>query len=210
MKKAFFGGSFDPPHYGHLGVARAALASGKCDHVVWFPASTPPHKLNYTRAPFNNRMEMVALLIKDIPEMSVSDFEEKIDLHPSYTIDVLAELKKLHGEDYALLIGADSLLALHTWHEAEKLADTVELITYPRRGAEPSLEKLMEFWPEKTARKLLDSVIPGTFFEISSTMMKNSMEKYGFRHHIIEENGFPPEIAGYIQKNRLYKAADDN
>ena len=63
MKKVFFGGSFDPPHAGHLGVARAALASGKCDEVIWFPAATPPHKMNAERASFEDRMNMIKLLI---------------------------------------------------------------------------------------------------------------------------------------------------
>ena len=59
VKKVFFGGSFDPPHIGHLGVARAALASGKCDEVVWFPAADPPHKQNCKRASFDDRMKIV-------------------------------------------------------------------------------------------------------------------------------------------------------
>ena len=89
---AFFGGSFDPPHAGHLAVARGALNSGACNHVLWAPAFAPPHKLNARRAPFADRMEMVKLLIKNECSMSVSDIEAQIAKKPSYTIDILLEL----------------------------------------------------------------------------------------------------------------------
>ena len=207
MKKAFFGGSFDPPHCGHLGVARAAIASGKCDEVVWFPGYTPPHKLSARRAPFEDRMNMIRLLIKNEPQMKVSDFENRIRLSPSYTIDVLKCLEKETGEKFSLLIGADSLLSLHTWHEAAELVEYIDLITYPRDGFEVIPEKLTPHWDAKTVKKLLKSMIPGTFFKISSTEMKISMEKNGFRHHIIKMEDFPPEIAEYIREHRLYQCA---
>ena len=96
--KAFFGGSFDPPHYGHLGIARAALASGRCSQVDWFPAAEPPHKLHASRAPFHHRMNMVKLLIENEADMTVSDFENRLAISPSYTIDVLAALEAECGE----------------------------------------------------------------------------------------------------------------
>lgn len=210
MKKAFFGGSFDPPHEGHLGIARAALASGKCDEVIWFPSYTPPHKLSARRAPFEDRINMIKLLIADQPEMQVSDFENRIKLSPSYTIEVLRRLQKETGEKYSLLIGADSLLNFHTWYHAGELVDSVDLITYPREGCEVTPEKLGAFWDDQTVDKLMKSLIPGTFFKISSTEMKISMEKNGIRHHIIEMEGFPPQIAEYIREHRLYQCATDH
>ncbi len=208
MKKAFFGGSFDPPHAGHLGVARAALKSGKCDQVIWFPAADPPHKKNSRRAPFEDRMNMVRLMIENEPDMAVSGFEADAGIHPSYTFNILAELERQTGIRYTLLIGADSLLMLHTWFNAEELVRTTDFITYPRRGSEVTMEKLREFWDEKTAEKLIKSMICGTFFEISSTETKISMEKKGFRHHIIEEHGLLPGVSEYISKHSLYGQCD--
>ena len=209
MKKVFFGGSFDPPHHGHLGIAKAALASGRCDEVVWFPAASPPHKLNARRASFADRMNMVQLLIKDEPGMSVSDFENRSGLNPSYTIDVLNKLERETGIRYTLLIGADSLLSLHTWHRAKELVASTGFIIYPRAGAEVSLEKLQDIWGKQTAEKLFSSMLDGTFFEISSTEMKISMEKSDFRHNIISSAVFPAEIAAYIHEHRLYNCNDD-
>ena len=205
MKKVFFGGSFDPPHYGHLGVAKAALASGRCDEVVWFPAAIPPHKMNSDRASFTHRMNMVKLLIAGEKKMSVSDFEEHSGLSPSYTIDVLDKLHRETGEKFMLLIGADSLLSLHTWHRAEELAEKTDFIVYPRAGSAVTMEKLLKNWKRETAEKLFNAMLEGTFFEISSTEVKNSMEKNGFRYHIIEQENFPPEIAGYIRQHDLYE-----
>ena len=204
MKKVFFGGSFDPPHHGHLGIAKAALASGRCDEVVWFPAASPPHKLNARRAPFADRMNMVQLLIKDQPGMSVSDFENHSGLNPSYTIDVLDKLAGETGIRYSLLIGADSLLSLHTWHRAKELVASTGFIIYPRAGAEVSLEKLQDIWGKQTAEKLFSSMLDGTFFEISSTEMKISMEKSSFRHHIIKEHGLLHSVNEYIRERGLY------
>lgn len=210
MKKAFFGGSFDPPHSGHLGIARAALASGRCDEVVWFPAADPPHKRNSSRAPFADRINMIKLLINDQPGMSVSDFESRSGLSPSYTFDVLTALKQYCQENYMLLIGADSLLSLHTWYRAEELAEMYEFIIYPRSGSDVTPEQLHAVWNEKIAKKLYNSIIPGTFFEISSTEMKNSMEKNTFTGHIIDVRGCPVEVTDYIRRKHLYKMAGDH
>jgi len=201
---AFFGGSFDPPHYGHLAVARGALSSGACDHVLWVPAFAPPHKLDSRRAPFADRMKMVELLIKDESGMSASGIEAKIAKKPSYTIDILLELEAVSGIRPALLIGADSLLQLHTWHRAKELAEKWHILTYPRKTSPVTLETLLEHWQPETAQKLYSGVIPGKFFEISSTEIRNSMEKTALTGNIKCMTENIPEIGDYIVRHRLY------
>ena len=137
--------------------------------------------------------------------MSVSDFENTLDISPTYTVRVLLELRQRTGEDYQLLIGADSLQELHTWYQADWLVKNVDFIIYPRPRAQVTASELRQHWDEKIVEKLLSSMISGTFFEISSTEVRNSMEKNAFRHHIIEENACPPEINEYIRENRLYE-----
>lgn len=203
-RKAFFGGSFDPPHVGHLGIAQAVLASGRCDEVVWFPAYMPPHKTGAKRAPFADRMAMIGLMIASESGMSVSDFENRLRLSPSYTIDVLRRLREETGEKYILLIGADSLHDLHTWHEAQTLVREFEVVAYPRDGWDVSERALAEHWDEPTAKRLADAVIPGKFFEISSSEMRFSMEKNLSRRHIIASDGLTAEVAAYIRNHNLY------
>ena len=201
---AFFGGSFDPPHAGHLAVARGALNSGRCAHVMWVPAYAPPHKLDRRRAPFEHRLKMVELLIKNESSMSVSDIEAKIAKRPSYTIDILLELEAQSGIRPALLIGADSLLQLHTWHRAKELAENWQILTYPRKDSPVTMEALQQHWQEKIAGKLFDSIIPGKFFEISSTEIRNSMEKNTITGNIKCMTENIPEIGDYMTRHRLY------
>lgn len=201
---AFFGGSFDPPHPGHLAVARGALASGMCDHIIWVPAFAPPHKLNAERASFEDRFNMVNMIIKDIPEMSVSPIEAQIEQRPTYSISVMEELEKRNGFHPALLIGGDSLLQLHSWHRADELAANYIILTYPRKNSAISEAALLNFWDAKTTRKLLAGVIPGKFFEISSTEIRKSMEKSAIEGNIKNMTKTFPEIDAYIEEHQLY------
>ena len=201
---AFFGGSFDPPHPGHLAVAKGALASGRCDHVIWVPAFAPPHKLNSERAPFADRIEMIRLIIAGEPEMSVSDIESHIEQHPTYSIIVLEAMERLNGIRPALLIGSDSLCQLHTWHRATELVANYSILTYLRKEAPVSEEILQKHWPTEWAQKLLSGVIPGEFFEISSTEIRKSMEKKTNEGNIKYMTKTFPEVDAYIKAHQLY------
>ena len=205
---AFFGGSFNPPHNGHLGVAQGALNSGLCGKVVWVPSWSQPHKQDKKAAPFHHRLAMVNLLIEGKENMLASDLEERIKLQPSYTFEVLkhfaAELP--HDEEPALLIGADSLLALHSWYKAEELLENYTILTYPRPGENISLEALLCHWEKKQAQKLLSGVINGAFFEISSTGIRNSLVKTANKSNINNEDKslLNDRVADYCAKYRLY------
>ena len=201
---AFFGGSFDPPHLGHLTVADAALKSGLCAHVAWVPAFAPPHK-KLRGASFADRARMVELTIDDRADMSVNRIEDELRLTPSYTFEVLKAWVSHYGEMPALLIGADSLLELHTWHRAVELAASCRIITYPRDGAAVSAEALSRHWPETAVKKLLSGVIPGDFFEISSSELKSQMEKIDDASNIIQMKEYLAEsVCDYIIRNGLY------
>ena len=171
---------------------------------MWAPAFAPPHKLDRRRAPFEHRMKMVGLLIKNESSMSVSDIEAKIAKHPSYTIDILQEIETQSGLRPALLIGGDSLLQLHTWHRSSELAENWQILTYPRKNSPVTMEALRAHWQEKIAEKLFAGVIPGKFFEISSTEIRNSMEKNVFAGNIKCMTENIPEIGEYIALHRLY------
>jgi nicotinate-nucleotide adenylyltransferase len=201
---AFFGGSFDPPHLGHLMVASAALKSGFCEHVAWVPAFAPPHK-NTRGASFADRAKMVELTIAGHDGMSISRIEEELHLTPSYTFVVLKAWESRYGEMPELLIGADSLLELHTWHRAAELAAVCRIITYPRDGAPVTEEALLRHWSPATAKRLLAGVIPGDFFEISSSELKSRMEKIADAGNIIHwEEYLVESVCDYIIRNGLY------
>jgi len=143
-------------------------------------------------------------LIAGEPHMSVSDLENRLRLTPSYTIDILRHIYRETGEKYLLLIGADSLLALHTWHEATALVKEFDFICYPRDGQVVTVEKLECHWDRETAEKLAAAVIDGDFFKISSTDVRFSMEKNTFQSNIIQQDGLTAEVAAYITEHKLY------
>lgn len=203
MKTAFFGGSFDPPHAGHLGVARGALASGRCDRIMWVPSFSPPHKAGREQAGFECRMDMLRLLTVDEPGNFVSDVEKRRLKSPSYTFELMEELNARRGEEVLLLIGADSLLELHAWYRGVELAERFEVLTYPRPGAEVTREFLRRHFPGKTAEKLLSGVLEGKFFENSSTNLRSAMAKSANWSDIISRT--PAPVAEYCRRHGLYK-----
>ncbi len=210
MKKtAYFGGSFNPPHAGHLGVAEGALLSGRTDAVWLAPAFRPPHKTGKKLTEFRHRAEMIRLLIGNRSGLELCDVEDRLRLEPSYTILILEHLERSEPDrQIQLLIGGDSLRQLHTWHRAEELAERFEILTYPRDGETPAFEELQQRWGTKTAEKLYGGVLSGEFFKISSTNIRNGMENPSNRVHI-NKGSIPDAVWEYIQQQGLYRRKED-
>lgn len=127
MRLGVFGGTFDPPHVGHLIIAEAARDQLGLDRVLWMPVARPPHKAYGAVASAAQRAEMVAMTVAGNPAFELS----RIDLDrpgPHFTVDALAML----GESYpdaglTLILGLDSLLALDTWKHPERLIRLADL-----------------------------------------------------------------------------------
>ncbi len=200
VRKAFFGGTFDPPHYGHLAPARAALAAGMTDRVLLAPAFAPPHKGGRAFAPYGDRVRMLRLLIDGLPDMEVCEAEREFAMSPSYTYEVLERLSAREpGTRLQLLIGGDSLAQLHTWYRGRELAERWEVITYPRAGVTPDRTVLRRHWPEPLAERLAKGILKAPFFEISSTEVRKKMA--------IGENPvtfIPEKVRDYAREHRLY------
>jgi nicotinate-nucleotide adenylyltransferase len=138
---AFFGGSFDPPHLGHLAVARAARAAFRLDTVLFAPVCVQPLKPEGSAASFGQRLAMTRLAIAGEPgfEVSLADAPKpsgKHDFAPNYTIDTLEELRAGLAPECALycLMGADSFFGLRRWHRAAEIPFVAPLIVASRPG----------------------------------------------------------------------------
>jgi nicotinate-nucleotide adenylyltransferase len=134
---AFFGGSFDPPHLGHLAIAEAAQASLALDTVLFAPVGYQPLKPKGSTAGFKDRMAMTELAIAGKPGFEISAIDApKADGRPNYTVDTLARLKSQMAADSALyfLMGADSFLNLKKWHRAAEIPFLAPLIVAFRPG----------------------------------------------------------------------------
>jgi nicotinate-nucleotide adenylyltransferase len=138
---AFFGGSFDPPHLGHLAVARAAKAALGLDTVLFAPVGAQPLKPLGSTAEFTHRLAMTQLAIAKEPgfELSLAD-APKPSGAPNYTIDTLLGLRSElpPGGSLFCLMGADSFALLRRWHRAAEIPFAAPLIVASRPGEDLS------------------------------------------------------------------------
>ncbi len=134
---AFFGGSFDPPHRGHLAVARAARAALGLDTVLFAPVGAQPLKPLGSTASFDDRLAMTRLALADESGFAVSLADAPTpEGAPNYTIETLLGLRAELRPGGALfcLMGADSFLALRRWHRGAEIPFVAPLIVASRPG----------------------------------------------------------------------------
>jgi nicotinate-nucleotide adenylyltransferase len=134
---AFFGGSFDPPHLGHLAVARAARVGLELDTVLFAPVGAQPLKSRGATASFEDRVAMTRLAIAEEPgfEISLADAPNAASV-PNYSLETLERLRVELGPTCRLffLMGADSFLNLRNWHRASEIPFAAPLIVASRPG----------------------------------------------------------------------------
>lgn len=137
MRLGVFGGTFDPPHVGHLAIANAALEEATLDRILFVPARRSPLKDGEPEASPTDRVAMLEAAIAGEPRFSLSRAELERD-GPSYTVDTLAQLS---GEDELFLIlGSDALADFAHWRDPERITRLATLLVAARPGApEPPL-----------------------------------------------------------------------
>lgn len=199
---AVFGGTFDPVHFGHIGLADYLLKAGHAARVVFLPAPHPPHKSGLEPAPFADRAAMLRAAIGGHAGMSVSELEGERQ-GPSYTVETLDVLKRRFPErKFVWVIGSDSLNQLHLWYEADRLVRENRFLVYPRPGAEADLPLLRSVWPAELAEKLRASVLTGApEFETSSTEVRERLAAQGADAC---RDMIPALVLDYIEKHNLY------
>ncbi len=127
----FFGGSFDPVHYGHLENARSIKKELNLDKLFLMPCATPVHKDGLTFST-NQRLDMLNLAIKEFSELSIDTREINRET-PSYTIDSLKQIKRDYpNEKIFFIMGADSFANINTWKNHEQLGEYATLVVLPR------------------------------------------------------------------------------
>jgi len=134
---AFFGGSFDPPHLGHLAVARAARAALGLDTVLFAPVGAQPLKPHGSTAGFPDRVAMTCLAIGDEPGFAISLADApKPSGAPNFTLETLHSLRAQLSPEGALfcLMGTDSFFSLRSWHRAAEIPFAAPLIVASRPG----------------------------------------------------------------------------
>lgn len=133
-----FGGTFDPPHVGHLIVARDVVEALDLERLLLVPAGEPPHKPERATAPPDVRVRMLEAAVEGDARLRVSRIEVERS-GPSYTVDTLRELARLHpGEELHLIIGVDQLREFSSWRQPEEVARLARLVVMAREGLDPA------------------------------------------------------------------------
>ena len=134
LRIGLFGGTFDPPHRGHIAVATDVTDALDLDQVLWIPAGHPPHKLLADTAPLALRVEMTRAVISADSRFKMTGIEAE-RMGPSYTVETAQALKESYpGAKLFLIIGTDQFRQLHLWKDPEKLLSLVELVVMDRDG----------------------------------------------------------------------------
>lgn len=130
-----FGGTFDPPHVGHVAVARDVADYLRLERLIWMPAGEPPHKPDQQVSPARLRLEMTRAAATGEPRFEVSELEIRRS-GPSYTVDTLRELHEVYpGSDLFLVLGSDQLRTFATgWREPEAILRLATLARMDRAG----------------------------------------------------------------------------
>lgn len=188
MKRVgIFGGTFDPPHYGHLIVAQEVWHACSLDEIWFMPSGQPPHK-NRPVTDVRHRVKMIHLAIADHPAFRLSLFECR-RRGPSYTYDTIKALKSAYpGLLFHFIIGGDMAEDLPRWHRARDLISEVPFISVRRPGYSTKA-------PFETDWQELE--IPG--LEISSTMLRRKFARGEPTRYYL-----PKRVRQYIEEHRLY------
>ena len=187
MRLGIFGGSFDPPHVGHLLVVADAFEALGLDRLLFVPAAVQPLKAGQVSAPPRHRLAMVKLLAADDPRFGVDPIEIDRD-GLSYTVDTLAAFAERHPEAQRFfLVGMDVLASFAQWREPDRVLRLATLAVMQRAGDTGSL-------PASAVRVETRRV------DVSSTEIRDRVRT---RRTI---RGFVPEaVAAYIAAARLYR-----
>ena len=201
MNIGVYGGTFDPPHWGHITAARAAMEQLGLDKLVLIPDRVPPHKaLPEGSASPEQRLEMAALATAELGKRAeVSDWELRRD-GPSYTSDTLAELRREHPEDTLwLLMGSDMFLSLQTWHAPEEIMALARIAPFSREAEDESAAfAVQKARLEREYGAQICIVQNPEVRELSSTEVRAALAAGQ------GSNLLPPAVYGYVLREHLY------
>ena len=196
VKLGILGGTFDPPHVGHLIVAEQARAQLGLDQVWFTPVGQPPHKLDRSVSAAEHRISMTRLAISGNPgfAMSLNDVNRP---GPHYTYALLQQLQtKYPHHQWHMIIGGDSLVDLPKWHQPTALVKLVRLAVAHRPDSQPNITQLEQTIPDLQAQ--IDWIHSPLVHVSSSDLRKRFASGLPLRYAV------PDAVIEYIAANRLY------
>lgn len=196
-KVGLFGGTFDPPHIGHVKILEEAKERLGLDRLILIPAGDPPHKTSQSVTDKRHRLRMAELAFASLPDCKISEYE--INKHaPSYSVDLLKHFRReLPDCELYFIIGADSFAALPTWWHYRELLSLCRMIVVSRPDTEKA-KLLQKFHGDESP--------PRVFFlnrlqmDVSSTKIRTLLAE-----HKDVSAWLPENVLQYIRRNHLYE-----
>lgn len=183
-----YGGSFNPVHFGHVGLAKWVIENTDLDELWLMVSPNNPLKPANLLAPEGERLAAVSKAVKDIPHVKASDFEFSLP-RPSYTANTLRELQKAYPDtEFTLIIGEDNIAIFDRWREYEFILANFRIFVYPRREnlsddgltakrSNSPQDGLTTQWSNSVAVKEIRYLSGAPLFDISSTQIRNQQAK---------------------------------
>ena len=198
------GGTFDPPHLGHLLIAETARVALHLESVMFVPAGEPWLKSGQRITPACHRLRMVQLAVADNAHFCVSDCEIRRS-GATYTVDTLRQLRCRFAPDAELyfIVGSDVLDQFHRWKEPEAILELCRLAVIERPGGpEDGVDALRERFPYALASGAVVSVA-GPRVDFSASELRRVLAAGQSARYQI-----PDAVATYIAQHDLYRAVD--
>ena len=187
IKTGLYGGSFNPIHIGHIQLSQALLDEHLVDEMWLLVSPQNPFKVNQKLLDDNARLELAQLAVRDIPNITVSDYEFHLP-RPSYMVHTLEHLRKEFPErEFILIIGADNWERFPMWYKSEEILAHHQVIVYPRPGC------LLQDIPEGV------TVANTPLIDISSTEIRERIKNPNYRGE-----GLCPTVWEEIKRKRYY------
>lgn len=197
VRLGVLGGTFDPPHLGHLVLADQARRQLGLEHVLWLPAGDPWRKAAQAVSAKERRLAMVRLAVAGNPAFEVCALELERE-GPTYSVDTLAALSEAHpGAELFFLLGADALEDLPHWHEPERLIALATLVVAARGEGRPAAEALDRVVAGLSSRL---AWVEMPRLDISATDLRRRAAAGESLRYLV-----PDAVAAYIEEQGLYR-----
>ncbi len=200
MRRAIYGGSFDPIHNGHMNMVEQMYKKAALDEIIIMPTAISPFKQNTGRkiASAEHRLEMCRLAFEKYPFVSVSGYEASLS-EVSYTVNTLRHFRKLYpDDDLFFIMGSDMLLSFDRWKSYEEILSMCTLLVASREDGETDFAQL-EAMAERLSLLGKVQLVRTEVYEMSSTLIREKIMNNSDISCYMPEN-----VVKYIAENTVY------
>lgn len=193
MNIGLFGGTFDPPHIGHIRLANFVVIEKNLQKIILVPANKTPYEDKESTVSFGHRLNMVRIAIEAYPELEVSDIEGKRG-GESFTIDTIRQIKKLYdlsSEELYLIVGADGFNRFSEWREPESILTESRVCVLKRNDIDS------ESYNQEYLKRA--ELLKNDFYDVSSRELRNRLTHQEELGDLLDSR-----VADYIKENDLY------